>query len=239
MGDRVANVENIGATGEPNLEKILALQPDLILGLDFHQAIYSRVKEIAPTVLFEFQYSGRWKELFLKFGETLGKGDVARQAIDRYYQRIAEFKTKMRGASPQVSVIRINPISVSMYFKDSFCGVVLQDAGLSRPPAQNFSATEGEQQFNNPIQAPISKELLDRADGDVIFVWTGENTAQAAQGAQAYLNQLKSNPLWQKLNAVQNDQVYQVPNYWIGSSPIAANAVIDDLFKYLIKTPQF
>jgi iron complex transport system substrate-binding protein len=40
--------------------------------------------------------------------------------------------------------------------------------------------------------------------------------------------------LWQQLNAVKQGKVYQVPDYWIGYGPLAANAVIDDLYKYIL-----
>jgi iron complex transport system substrate-binding protein len=73
------------------------------------------------------------------------------------------------------------------------------------------------------------------ADSDVIFLWTGENTAAAKQEAEQKLANLKADPLWRQLNAVQKNKVYQVPSYWIGSGPIAANQVIDDLFKYLVE----
>ncbi|MDJ0593425.1 MAG: hypothetical protein QNJ72_26140 [Pleurocapsa sp. MO_226.B13] len=49
------------------------------------------------------------------------------------------------------------------------------------------------------------------------------------------MKQLKADPLWSKLNAVQQGKVYDVPSYWIGMGPIAANLVLDDLFKYLVE----
>ena len=232
--DRAKGVENVGTAGAPNLEKILQLKPDLILGLDFHQAIYSQATRIAPVVLFDFQHSGQWKEIFMKIGEILDKSDVVEQVLDRYYERIREFKAKTSGSSPSVSVLRIDPISIYPYFKDSFCGVVLQDAGLPRPQAQNLSAAEAVQQFGNPIQTAISKERIDFIEGDVIFTYVGENTIQSAQTAQSRMEKLKSDPIWQNLAAVQRNRVYQVPSYWIGSSPISANLVLDDLFKYLV-----
>jgi len=67
----------------------------------------------------------------------------------------------------------------------------------------------------------------------VIFVWSGENTAAAAQQAATQLQAVQADPLWRQLQAVQAGRVYQVPSYWIGSGPIAANAILDDLFKYL------
>jgi len=47
------------------------------------------------------------------------------------------------------------------------------------------------------------------------------------------LEQLKASPLWRNLKAVKENKVYVVPSYWIGSGMLAANAIIDDLFKYL------
>jgi len=51
LQDQIATVENIGRAGEPNLERVLALKPDLILGLDYHDDIYAQAAQIAPTLL--------------------------------------------------------------------------------------------------------------------------------------------------------------------------------------------
>ncbi|AFZ30443.1 periplasmic binding protein [Gloeocapsa sp. PCC 7428] len=232
----LTEVADIGSTGEPNLEKILALQPDLIVGIDYYQTIYSQSSQIAPTVLYEVEHSGKWNEIFLNFAQMLQKGEVAQQVMNDYYTRLEQFKQQMgeRLKNTEVSVVRIYPERINLYLKDSFCGTILQDAGLPRPPAQAIAADEAQKRFGNPIQTSISRELLSQADGDVMFVWTGENTVEANQQAQQKLAQLKSDPLWQKLEVVQQNKIYQVPSYWIGSGPIAANLVVDDLFKYLI-----
>ncbi|WP_210404123.1 iron-siderophore ABC transporter substrate-binding protein [Chroococcidiopsis sp. TS-821] len=232
----VAGIINIGSTGEPSLEKILSLQPDLIVGLDFYQTIYPQSSQIAPTLLYEFEHSGKWKAVFLDFAQKLQKVDTAKQVMNDYHSRLEQFQQQMgeRLKSTEVSVVRIYPDRIHLYLKDSFAGIILQDAGLSRPPAQAIAADEAQKGFGNPIQTSISRELFHQADGDVMFVWTGENTVEANQQAQQKLAQLKSDPLWQNLEVVQQNQIYQVPNYWIGSGPIAANLVIDDLFKYLV-----
>ncbi|OKH24241.1 iron-siderophore ABC transporter substrate-binding protein [Chroogloeocystis siderophila] len=232
----LTGVADIGSTGEPNLEKILALQPDLIVGIDYYQTIYTQSSQIAPTILYEVEHSGKWNEIFLDFAQMLQKGEVAQQVINNYYTRLEQFKQQMgeRLNTTEVSVVRIYPNQINLYLKDSFCGTILQDAGLPRPPAQAIAADDAQRRFGNPIQTSISPELLSQADGDVMFVWTGENTVEADQQAQQKLAQLKSDPLWQKLEVVQQNKIYQVPSYWIGSGPIAANLVVDDLFKYLI-----
>ncbi|NEQ28399.1 MAG: iron-siderophore ABC transporter substrate-binding protein, partial [Microcoleus sp. SIO2G3] len=40
--------------------------------------------------------------------------------------------------------------------------------------------------------------------------------------------------LWQKLNVVQRNQVYFVGVHWHYSDILAINAILDDLFKYLV-----
>jgi iron complex transport system substrate-binding protein len=238
LQQQLNGVENIGQLGEPSLESMLALNPDLIMGLDFYQSIYTATSQIAPTVLFEFEHSGQWKEVFQTIGQALGQGDSATQVMDDYTKRLEEFKARMGDRHPKVSVVRIYPNSINLYLRDSFPGTVLQDAGLARPPAQNLSADEAQRIANNPIQMVISRELLSQVDGDILFVWTAENNAEANQEAQKKLEELQNDPLWKTLSVVQNNQVHFVPSYWIGSGPLAANAIIDDLFKYLIETPQ-
>jgi len=50
------------------------------------------------------------------------------------------------------------------------------------------------------------------------------------------MEKLEGDPLWSQLEAVQQGNIYQVNgSYWIGTGPIAANLVIDDLFRYLVE----
>ncbi|MCG6136165.1 MAG: iron-siderophore ABC transporter substrate-binding protein [Nostoc sp. LLA-1] len=237
--DQLTGVTNIGTIGEPNIESILALKPDLIVGSDYQQKIYPITSKIAPTFLFKFGHSGQWKEVFTKISAALGKEEVGEQVMENYYRRLAEFKQKMGNklSNLKVSVVRVYPNNINLYLLDSFCGTILQDAGLSRPESQNFTASEAQKLFGNPIQMSIGNELIEKADGDVIFIWTAENNAEGNQTAKVNLEKLKSNQLWKNLKAVKENKVYFVPNYWIGSGMLAANAIIDDLFKYLINTP--
>ncbi|WP_448601876.1 ABC transporter substrate-binding protein [Thermoleptolyngbya sp.] len=238
-----AGIVDIGAAEEPNLEKILTLQPDLIIGGDYYETIYQQSSKIAPTILLGHVlwggsgHSGEWKEAFMKVAELLQKTEIAEQVMGSYYARLDEFKQQMGEALQQteVSVVRLYPDRINLYLKDSFCGTVLQDAGLSRPSAQAIDADTARQRFGNAIQFTISKEVLSQADGDVMFVWTGENTPEANRQAQTRLKEIQSDPLWQKLNVVKKNKVHQVPSYWIGIGPIAANAIIDDLYNYLVK----
>lgn len=221
---------------------MLSLKPDLILGLDFSQPIYAQASQISPTVMLAFEHSGLWKEFFQNFSRVLNREDIGQQLMDDYTRRAQEFKQRFESqlgqdvaSDFQVSVIRIYPDNVNFYFRESFLGVVLNDAGLARPESQDISASEAKRLYQKAIQASISLEQIPQADADALFVWTSESEAEANQTAQERWEVLQANPIWQQLNVVQKERVYFVPNYWIGSGPLAANAIIDDLFKYLLE----
>lgn len=233
LQDKLEGVENVGVVGEPNLEKTLALKPDLILGIaDVHKQIYNQSSQIAPTVLIEFEGSGDWKEMFAQVGETLGKSDRFQQVMNNYYARLEELKAKMgdRLNQTQVSVVRLySDGTITLYTKGGLIGTILEDAGLPRPVSQNLDQQATLAKEGNTVQYSISRELFNYADGDVLFLITNEDEPEL----QKQLQKLKADPIWSQLRAVQQSKVYEVPYYWIGCSPITANLVIDDLFKYL------
>ncbi|MGL4881855.1 MAG: ABC transporter substrate-binding protein [Waterburya sp.] len=226
LKNKLNDVANIGSFSEPNLEKILLLKPDLILDLGTPSA-YSQLSQIAPTITSESQPSNNWQPNLKLYAEALGKPELAAEIIANYYTRLEQFKAAInkKGKPITVSVIRIYPQGVTFYQPDSFSGAILKDAGLSRPPLQRQG---GGQQL-------ISQELISEADADIIFYWVyGDDYHSKKDRIQDSLEEFKSDPLWLQLNAVKQGKVYQVPDYWIGYGPLAANAVIDDLYKYIL-----
>ena len=70
-------------------------------------------------------------------------------------------------------------------------------------------------------------------DGDVLFF-----VSFGRKEDKETLTKLRNNPLWQQLKVVQNKQVYFVDGYWHDAGSILAiNAILDDLFKYLVNKP--
>ncbi len=225
LRDRLDGVTNIGLSGEPSLEKVLTLKPDLILGNSYQQSVYNPLSQIAPTVIAKFENSGDWKAIFTLVGQALGTNTSP--VMERYYARLEDFKTRMGDRLNwfEVSVITVPPAGgFYIYGSDTFSGTILADAGLRRPAAQQNAAI---------TSLRLSRERLSNADGDVIFLWNYSSPDEQVAQIQATAK-LKADPLWQQLNAVKQGKVYEVPHYWIGTGAIAANLVIDDLFTYLL-----
>ncbi|MBE9136169.1 iron-siderophore ABC transporter substrate-binding protein [Nodosilinea sp. LEGE 07088] len=219
------SIQILGKEEQPSLEKIVSLKPDLIIGIKYSaEAIYSQLSQIAPTVADDWKGYPSWRGHFDFVANVLGKTDAAQQVWSRYHQRIQSLKTALEKSQQNLEISFVHTCcgTIDLDLKNSFNGSILADAGLRRPSAQAVSVDGG--------IVKLSEERLMDIDGDVLFVATdGPEAAQT-------ITELKQNPLWQKLRAVQNDRVYPV-NYptWRGGNPLAADAVIDDLFKYLVE----
>jgi len=222
------SIESLGKEEQPNLEKILALKPDLIVGIKYStEAIYNQLSQIAPTVVDDWEGHPSWRDHFDFVAEVLGKTEEAKRVWASYHQRIDSLKAALgdRLQDLEISFVHICCGTLDIDLKNSFNGSILADVGVRRPPAQAVSIAGG--------ITLLSEERLMDIDGDILFVATaGEESTQK-------LAELKQKPLWKNLRAVQQNRVYPV-NYptWRGGNLLAADAVIDDLFKYLVNNAQ-
>ncbi|BAY38455.1 ABC transporter, iron(III) dicitrate-binding periplasmic protein [Nostoc sp. NIES-2111] len=226
LRNKVNDVEIVGTLSEPNLEKILLLKPDLILGNTRSKNIYQQLSEIAPTVVMNLPSPPvSWQQHLEDTAKFLNKEQESKQLIANYGQRIAQIRQALEDSlDMQVSVATVDQMfGIYIYGKNHPAGAVLKDIGLQRPDTQrgDFFIKDG-----------ISPENLSTLDGDVLFL------SYRGDGAKKTLEKLQQNPLWKKLKVVQQNRVYLVDSdHWYAFDVLAMNAVIDDLFKYLVKTP--
>ena len=224
--------ELVGTPGAPNLENIAALRPDLILALDDPER-YPNLARIAPTVTVAFRHSGQWKEILATFADAMGKAADAEAALARYSARAAEVRQGLGalGSRATVSVVRVYADRLTAYNKVGFPGTIVSDVGLPRPPSQD---QDDFARFS--IQQDLSLERLTDADaGVVLFTGMGFGSDAGDFASQRKLfAQIKANPLWAQLGAVQANRAFEVGDHWLGSGLVAANACLDDLFRLLL-----
>ncbi len=214
----------VGTEGQPNLEAIAALKPDLILGMKFrHEKIYQQLTAIAPTVFVE-EPRGDWKENFSLFAEAVNKKAEGEKVLADWNKRIEEFKTKAGDKlNTKVSVVRFMPGKVRIYYKNTFTGAIFKDLGLARPASQD----------KDEFAAEVTKERIPEMDGDIMFYFTYETgKGEASKLEQEWTN----DPLWKNLNVVKAGKAIKVDDtIWNTSGGvIAANKVLDELEGYII-----
>ena len=222
----LAEVSTVGDELQPNLERIVSLQPDLIIGSKVRQQqVYEQLSAIAPVVFSE-TIGATWKDNFRLYAEALNRKAEAEVVLAKWEQRVADFRTKMGDRLAQeVSLVRFLPDAVRIYYKDSFPGQVLADIGLNRP------STQAKDDFADQI----SMEQIAAVEGDILFYFTFGNgdrsdIDQAIRVEQQWLN----HPLWQRLEVVQNGKAHAVSDViWTTAGGIqAANLLLDDLYTY-------
>ncbi|WP_327584826.1 iron-siderophore ABC transporter substrate-binding protein [Nonomuraea sp. NBC_00507] len=221
LGSALSATKAVGTLQAPNIEAIIALKPDLILGSKFRQAaFYDKLSKIAPTVFTE-KVGVTWKENFLLDAEALGKKDQATQSLSAYETRAKEVGAKF--SKLEVGIVRFMPTEIRVYGPESFSGIVVGDAGIPRPAAQQL-ADQQDKRFGK-----LSQENIAKAEADAIFY---SAYGEAAAKSQATVT---GGPLWKNLEAVKSGNAHNVDDeiWMLGIGVTAAGKILDDLDKYL------
>ena len=129
---QLEGVTLLGTEGEPNLELIAALEPDLILGSKVRQEkVYEQLSAIAPTVMTE-TLGAPWKENLAVYADAVGKSAEGAAALAAFDQRITAIRAAL-GPSVEdtISLVRVSPARTRMYLKASFPGAILTPSASS------------------------------------------------------------------------------------------------------------
>ncbi|MBW4485550.1 MAG: iron-siderophore ABC transporter substrate-binding protein [Tildeniella torsiva UHER 1998/13D] len=218
--------------GQSDLEKVLQLKPDLIVGTSdpSAQVVYQQLSKIAPTVFIPWpEISRNWKQNLIETGKIFNKVNLANQFVSEYYQRIEGLKKRLNQSGKSSSGNQGQPFYASFAYvreglilaqRGSFSGTILTDLELLSPQASDL------------MSLPISEESLPDIDSNALFVGAYQEDDRST------LESLRRSPLWPKVKAVQQKQVYFVDFYsWYGFDFLSAHAVLDDIEKYLLNTP--
>ncbi|MEO1165534.1 MAG: iron-siderophore ABC transporter substrate-binding protein [Chloroflexota bacterium] len=209
------DIELVGSIGEPNLESILLLEPDLILSNALrHEAIYDQLSAIAPTVFTE-TVGVVWKENLEVYAEALNRQDTLNIRFAEYQSRINAIRDVIDVGATEVSIVRFVPGQNRVMQRGSFIGTVIDDIGFARP----------EPQQSDDFMITVSEEEINLMDGDVIFISVFGDPADTS------LADFTEDVLWQTLSAVQNDDVYRISDdhWFLGIGFLGANRVFDDI----------
>ena len=222
LNQNIDRIELLGRSEQPSLEKIYQLNPDLIVGQELYgESIFPQLAQIAPTAVGKWKGYPYWRGYFDFVARVLGKEEKAKEVWLNYDRRIEELKTTL--GNPQeleISLAYAYGGKITMDAENSFAGIILADLGVRRPKSQ--AAVDGG-------IIPLSEERILDLDADILFLSVFDEESKRV------LANWQQKPLWNQLKVVQNQRVYLVNhNIWRGGNPIAANLVIDDLYKYFV-----
>ena len=219
IAEQMAEVTVLGEESAVNLEVLVSLEPDLILGnKQRHENIYEQLAAIAPTVISE-RLRGDWKINMELYTEAAGKGEEGKAALAAFDQRVVDIRAALGDSvEEEISIARFMAAQTRIYFRDSFSGLILEEIGFARPASQDKPEFAEE----------ITKERIPEFEGDRLIYFTyetgnGEADSQAADWT--------ADPLWQNLEVVKAGKVHAVSDaVWnTAGGIIAANLLLDDV----------
>lgn len=217
--DRADDLNIVGDLGNPNLEKVLELQPDLILTSQDRPEMLELLRSIAPTVVTS-QWGTPWKQTLAKVGEVLQREDEAAEFLAQYDDRIQQVRTRLADhQGDTISVVRWNPKGPAYMFRDSFASKIARELGLVRPDHQQ---DEG---YTHSLT--LSLESLNLLDADWLVIGTLSNTGDAVDA----MTEALATPAFAQLEAVQSGHYTAVDgSLWTSTGgPLAALQVIRDI----------
>ena len=224
--ERFPETEYLGFTKEPDMEALIALQPDEIFidaefaekhGLDKYEAI-------ATTHVINLD-EGRWKDHLNNIAEITDRTETAEQFIADYDAKVEEVKglAKDKLGEGTVMAVRVSAKGIRVYGMERPLGPILfEDLGFT--PAPGIEAID--KNWEN-----ISKEVLPDYNPDTMFVLV----SSVDEGSQQVFDELQNDPIWQSLKAVQNNQVIVIEeNPWLDYSAYGNKLALENLEEILL-----
>ncbi|MGF9909145.1 iron-hydroxamate ABC transporter substrate-binding protein [Brevibacillus porteri] len=189
---------SIGEKMQPNLETILSLKPDVIMGSSkFPPEVVEKLNKIAPTFPVS-HISTNWEANLQLLGELTGKQAEAEKALQAYKAESEAAKAKLGESlkDKKVLAIRLRQGNISIYPDKVFFNPVLYaDLGLTAPAEVKAAKA----------QEIISMEKFSQINPDYLFVQFSPDENKDNPKA---LEDLQNNPIWKSVNAVKNGKVY-------------------------------
>ena len=222
-------VEDLGSIVQPNLERVHAARPDLILITSLQANHYQALSEMAATVHFDVDYrdsESRHIEVIrqhlLTLGQIFGKSVLAEQKARALDARVEEARAITRGRPERALVVLHNNGAFSSFGVQSRYGFVFTGLGVKPASPTAEAGLHGQ---------PVSSEFIQQANPDIIYVV--DRTA-VMEHRPAVAIESMGNPLLRQTNAWKNGRVIVVDAqawYVTGASPSALQQVIDDVIK--------
>ena len=211
-----AKVVSVGWQGNPDLDKIAELKPDLILMTGEQEDLYDELSEIAPTVGYQINTDENWDyhETSLKVAEIFDKRDEMKKDLDRVDAREAVFaeNVKAKFGDQKLMYLRVTDNDIRYYAYGHF-GYLYDTYHFNR--AETFNPDD--------MFQVIDPDKLKDINPDLLIV--------QADSQELLDNKLKNTPVWTSLKAVQNNKVIYADysTYMLGFGIVSQEAIMKQI----------
>ena len=200
LGEDVAVV---GTVKEPNLEEIIAAEPDFVIlaadiagQADLHDAL---TQAAIPHAYYRTDTFAEYLAMLEQFCSLTGREDLYEKnglAVQAEIESVLSAVADQ--PSPTVLLVRAYSSGAKAKGADNLAGVILEDLGADNLISRHESLLE-----------ELSMEEIIAADPDFLLITTMGSSDEAAMRYMA--DTFETNPAWSGLSAVQNSRYLLLP----------------------------
>ncbi|MEV7403038.1 iron-siderophore ABC transporter substrate-binding protein [Streptomyces sp. NPDC091267] len=229
------DVKDIGTRGEPSVDTVAALKPDLIVATnDLSDAAIRQLSKVAPLIVVRAADAGRQIEQMTDnvnlIAEATGTQDKAKSQLAAFRQKLADGKKELAAAGLGGEKVAFadgwkegSQVSVRPYVKGSLITDVNTALGLVSPWTMKGDKGYG--------LAATDVEGLTRI-GDSRFVYIANDD----DGGDPFADGLKDNAVWKSLPFVKKGDVHRLPDgIWMFGGTASMTQYTDALVDALTK----
>ena len=196
----------LGQTANINMEQLLVLTPDIVLGLENQHKKYEAQLQSSkiPAVLINYDGIKDNVPLLTFLGELTNHQDKAKTVIATYENNIAKVKDAVKNQQPaRVAVLRATGKGVTAETDVAITASMVKELGMTNVVTSHLDTTTTDK------TVPYSLETLAADDPDIIFVVTMGKEEEITKAMEKAMTE---NPAWANLKAVQNNRVIYLPS---------------------------
>jgi ABC-type Fe3+-hydroxamate transport system substrate-binding protein len=226
-----SGVKDLGTRGEPSIDAIVALNPDLVVMEDEGMAaIVTQLEALVPVIVTKGSDAadnlGRMRFDFNLIAQAVGRTAEATRILSELDAALAAGKKKIADAGAAGMGFAMadgweqgGAISIRMFGQGALVSQVAIQLGLTNVWTGPVDERWG-------LGVTDVEGLTAIRDANARFFYNGSDDTDV------FADGLKANPIWQSLQFVQKGQLHKLPNgIWTFGGPASAQQYMDALVK--------
>ncbi|MFG3039204.1 iron-siderophore ABC transporter substrate-binding protein [Streptomyces sp. NPDC048330] len=223
--------KDIGTRGEPSMDTVAALKPDLIVAsTDLPPAAVKQLRKLAPVIEVKSADAadpiGRMTQNLDLLAQATGTTDKAAELKKTFEAKVEEGKKALAGAGLGGAKVAFadgyvvsNQVSIRPYTSGSLIGAVNEKLGL-----KNDWTVKGDPAYG---LGTTDVEGLTKLSADVHFAYIGND---GDKDSNPFAGQLAKDKVWTSLPFVKKGNVHRLPDgIWMFGGPESMNKYIDSI----------
>jgi iron complex transport system substrate-binding protein len=222
-----AGVTDVGTRGEPSVDAIVALDPDLVVTTtDLPKNVIDQIEKVVPVLVVRGADATtpvqQMKTNLRLVAQAVDRTQKADELISAFDSAVADGKKKIADAGAAGRSFTMadgwqqgSTVSIRMFTSGSLVGALGEELGLT-----NAWTAKGDPDYG---LAQTNVEGLSKL-GDVEFLYY----ANDADGGDPFATALADNAIWTSLPFVKADGVHRLPDgIWMFGGPASCEQFID------------